>query len=114
MQSETVKKIIDTENQILAEQERLRHELDDRLQRLREETEQIYLQRLQQLRQERQELLEQIKINSDDEAATIRKEAQELAGRLDSLDDETLKRCIALHLNSLLPGVDNDRQDGQG
>ena len=114
MQSETVKKIIDTENLILAEQERLRRELDERLQRLKEEAEQAFQQRRQQLRQERRASLKLAMETAEAEAASILTEAKELAGCLDNLDNDTLNRCITLHLNLLLPGVADDRQDGQG
>lgn len=114
MQSETVKKIIDTENLILAEQEQLRRELDERLQRLKEEAEQVFLQRRQQLRQERQASLKLARETAEAEAASILKKAKELAACLDRLDDDILKHCIISHLNLLLPGVADDRQDDQG
>lgn len=113
MQSEAVKEIIDIENQILAEHEHLRQELDLRLQQLKEEGALTLQRRREQLQRQRLESLERIRGKVEKEAEALRKEAQELAGRLDALDDDRLKRCIAAHLNLLLPGDDNDRQDGQ-
>ncbi|MEJ2689891.1 MAG: hypothetical protein P8130_08060 [Deltaproteobacteria bacterium] len=113
MQSEAVKEIIDIENEILAEHEHLRQELDLRLQQLKEEGTLTLQRRREQLQQQRLESLEGIRGKVEKKAEALRKEAQELADRLDALDDDRLKRCIAAHLNLLLPGDDNDRQDGQ-
>lgn len=113
MQPGTVKRIIEIENLILAEQEHLRHEIDFRLQKLREEADQSYRQRRQQLQQEHLESLDRIRKSAEREQTALLQKAEELAWCLDALSDEALKRCLVSHLNLLLPGVDNDRQDGQ-
>jgi hypothetical protein len=114
MKPEVVKKIIETENRILTGHEQLQRQLDSRLDQLKEETELRYQQRKEELQRQREEQREQSRKKVEEKAAAIIAAAEEDARRLDGLEESVLRQSIRDHLNFLLPGEEDDRQDVQG